>query len=229
MIRTQSLENFQRWSRLSAMPNVIYIHGANADSDNFNYFKLKLPEHDSIAPNYDMSEDPFDLVMGFKRQKEKAFGNEPVVIVGHSFGGILASWYASVNPGIVSHLVTIATPWEGTPVARIFGYFWRNADVFKNTMPGATVLAMLQEKKFEGPHTNIICTRGANPVAGIGGKANDGMISCDSQGKTPPGFKNTQTHHIEAGHSGVLLNNNVTGLLQAIITGETDERLVDTE
>ena len=40
------------------MHNVIYIHGANADSDNFNYYKLKLPEHDSIAPNYDMSEDP---------------------------------------------------------------------------------------------------------------------------------------------------------------------------
>ena len=86
--------------------------------------------------------------------------------------------------------------------------------------------AELQEKKFNGPHTNIICTRGANPVAGIGGKANDGMISCDSQSKTPPGFKNTKTHHIEAGHSGVLLNNNVTELLQEIFTGVDDERLV---
>jgi len=211
------------------MPNVIYIHGANADSDNFNYYKLKLPEHKSIAPNYDMSEDPFDLVMAFKNRKDKEFGDEKVILVGHSFGGILASWYAGVLPEHVSHLVTIATPWEGTPVARIFGYFWRNSDVFKNTMPGATVLAMLQEKKFNGPHTNIICTRGANPVAGIGGKANDGMISCDSQSKTPAGFKNTQTHHIEAGHSGVLLNNNVTELLHKILIGDNNERLVDTE
>ena len=208
------------------MPNVIYIHGANADSDNFNYYKLKLPEHKSYAPNYDMSEDPFDLVMSFKNKAQREFEDEPVILVGHSFGGILASWYASVLPEQVSHLVTIATPWEATPVARIFGYFWRNADVFKNTMPGATVLAMLQEKKFNGPHTNIICTRGANPVAGIGGKANDGMISCDSQSKTPPGFKNTKTHHIEAGHSGVLLNNNVTELLQEIFTGVDNERLV---
>lgn len=211
------------------MPNVIYIHGANADSDNFNYYKLKLPEHKSIAPNYDMSEDPFDLVMAFKNRKDKEFGDEKVILVGHSFGGILASWYAGVLPEDVSHLVTIATPWEGTPVARIFGYFWRNSDVFKNTMPGATVLAMLQEKKFNGPHTNIICTRGANPVAGIGGKANDGMISCDSQSKTPAGFKNTQTHHIEAGHSGVLLNNNVTEMLHKILIGDNNERLVDTE
>jgi len=211
------------------MPNVIYIHGANADSDNFNYYKLKLPEHKSIAPNYDMSEDPFDLVMAFKNRKDKEFGDEKIILVGHSFGGIIASWYASVFQEHVSHLVTIATPWEGTPVARIFGYFWRNSDVFKNTMPGATVLAMLQEKKYNGPHTNIICTRGANPVAGIGGKANDGMISCDSQSKTPAGFKNTQTHHIEAGHSGVLLNNTVTEMLHKILIGDNNERLVDTE
>ena len=211
------------------MHNVIYIHGANADSDNFNYYKVKLPEHNSYTPNYDMSEDPFDLVMAFKSKAEKEFDNEPITLVGHSFGGIIASWYASVFPDHVNHLVTIATPWDGTPVARIFGYFWRNADVFKNNMPGATVLSMLQEKKYAGPHTNIICTRGANPVAGIGGKANDGMISCDSQSKTPPGFKNTQTHHIEAGHSGVLLNNNVTELLQNILVDNTDERLVDTE
>ncbi len=212
------------------MPNVIYIHGANADSDNFNYYKLTIPEHKSIAPNYDMTDDPFDLVMSFKRMKIRDLGEEPAVIVGHSFGGILGAWFASVCPEHVKHLITIATPWEGTPVARIFGYFWRNQDVFKNTMPGATVLAMLQEKKYDGPHTNIICTRGANPVAGIGGKANDGMISCDSQSKTPPSFKMTNTHHIEAGHSGVLLNNNVVEILSSIIHGEINEkRLVDTE
>ena len=92
--------------------------------------------------------------------------------------------------------------------------------VFQNTKPGADVLALLQEKNFNGKHTNIICTRGSNPVAGLGGKANDGMISCDSQGATPPGFKNTQNITIEAGHSEVLLNNTVTDLLQNIIFEE---------
>ena len=56
------------------------------------------------------------------------------------------------------------------------------------------------------------------------------MISCDSQSKTPPSFKMTNTHHIEAGHSGVLLNNNVVEILSSIIHGEINEkRLVDTE
>ena len=81
-------------------------------------------------------------------------------------------------------------------------------------------MALLQEKNFNGKHTNIVCTRGANPVAGLGWggeKANDGMISVDSQSATPPGFKNTQNLTIEAGHSEVLLNNTVTDLLQEII------------
>ena len=73
--------------------------------------------------------------------------------------------------------------------------------VCQKTKPGAEVLSLLQEKNFNGKHTNIICTRGSNPVAGLGGKANDGMISCDSQGATPLGFKNTQNITIEAGHS----------------------------
>ena len=54
----------------------------------------------------------------------------------------------------------------------------------------------------------------------LGGKANDGMISCDSQGATPPGFKNTQNVYIEAGHSEILLNNDVTDMLQEIIFEE---------
>ena len=202
------------------MKNVVYLHGANASPENFNYYTLKMPEHPFIAPAYDMEDDPFDIVEILRIKKEREFGKEPVVIVGHSFGGLIASWYASVYPKRVKHLVTIATPWQGTPVARIFGYFWRNAKVFQNTKPGAEVLALLQEKNFNGKHTNIVCNRGANPVAGLGGKANDGMITVDSQSATPPGFKNTQNVTIEAGHSEVLLNNFVTDLLQKIIFEE---------
>ena len=167
-----------------------------------------------------MDEDPFDLVEILRIRKEREFGKEPVYLVGHSFGGLLAAWYASVYPKRVKHLVTIATPWQGTPVARIFGYFWRNSQMFQNTRPGAEVLQLLQEKTFNGGHTNIVCTAGSNPVAGLGGKANDGMITVDSQGATPPKFKNSKNITIEAGHSSVLLNNSVTDLLQKIIFEE---------
>jgi len=199
------------------MENIIYIHGANASSDSFNYYLLNFPEHNILKINYSMDDDPFDIVDSIKNKKQRMFPKQKVHIIGHSFGGLLASWYASVYNKDVKNLITIATPWEGTPVARIFGFFWRNAKVFQNTKPGAEVLEFLQDKSYNGKHINIVCTRGANPVAGIGGKANDGMITCDSQSATPPKFKNTENTYIEAGHSEVLLNNNVTDILQKII------------
>ena len=199
------------------MKNVIYLHGANADPDNFNYYTLKMPEHPFFAPAYDMEQDPYDLVEHVRMQKEREWGKQKVVLVGHSFGGLLASWYASVYPNKVDHLITIATPWQGTPVARILSMTFRNRKVFDNTKPGAHVLRLLQEKTFTGKHTNIVCTGGANPLAGLGGHANDGMISVSSQSATPPKFKKTQNIYIEAGHSGVLLNNDVTQILQDII------------
>ena len=199
------------------MKNIIYLHGANASPDNFNYYTLKLPEHNYISPEYNMEEDPYDLVELIRLRKQRELGKQKVILVGHSFGGLLASWYASVYPRSVEHLVTIATPWEGTPVARVLSMIFRNKKVFENTKPGAEVLSLLQEKTFNGVHTNIVCTSGSNPLAGLGGKANDGMISVDSQLSTPAKFKNSQNFTIEAGHSGVLLNNTVTDMLQKIL------------
>lgn len=200
-------------------PKVLYIHGANASPDNFNYYKLILPEHDYIAPMYDMEDDPFDVVDSLNRKVKREFGDSKIIVVGHSFGGLISAWYSAINPKQISHLITIASPWQGTPVARIFGYFFRNSKMFQNVRPGAEVLSLLQQKTFCGLHTNIVCTQGGNPVAGMGGQANDGMVSVDSQSSTPPLFKQTENVFIEAGHSGVLLNNNVTNLLEKIYNG----------
>ena len=54
----------------------------------------------------------------------------------------------------------------------------------------------------------------------MGSQANDGMISVASQSATPPKFTTTKNHYIETGHSGVLLNNTATDLLNKFIFGE---------
>jgi len=200
--------------------NILYIHGANASPDNFNYYKLLLPKHNCITPSYNMDDNPFDVVEDINRKVNREFGSSPITVVGHSFGGLIGAWYSSVNSSRIQSLITIACPWEGTPAARIFGYFFRNAEVFKHTRPGAQVLHLLQDKVFKGIHHNIVCTGGGNPVAGMGSQANDGMVSVASQSATPSKFTMTKNHYIDTGHSGVLLNNTATNLLNKFIFGD---------
>ena len=62
--------------------NILYLHGANAHPDNFNYYKLLLPEHNSIAPTYNMDDNPFDVVDFVTRKVNREFGNKPIVVIG---------------------------------------------------------------------------------------------------------------------------------------------------
>ena len=41
----------------------------------------------------------------------------PIVLVGHSQGGLAALRYAVDHPGQVRHVVTVGTPWNGAPLA----------------------------------------------------------------------------------------------------------------
>ena len=67
------------------MKNVIYLHGANADPDNFNYYTLKMPEHPFFAPAYDMEQDPYDLVEYIRMQKRKGMGQRQSCTSGSQF------------------------------------------------------------------------------------------------------------------------------------------------
>ena len=51
----------------------------------------------------------------------KETGREDLTLIGHSMGGLVSSWYATklAKKGTVRDLITIASPLEGTPMARI--------------------------------------------------------------------------------------------------------------
>jgi pimeloyl-ACP methyl ester carboxylesterase len=48
-------------------------------------------------------------------------GRSDLILIGHSMGGLVASWYATklAKPNTVTDLITIASPLYGTPVAKI--------------------------------------------------------------------------------------------------------------
>jgi triacylglycerol lipase len=51
----------------------------------------------------------------------KETGRTDLILIGHSMGGLVSSWYAThfATPGTVTDLITIASPLSGTKIARI--------------------------------------------------------------------------------------------------------------
>lgn len=72
----------------------------------------------------------------------KETGREDLILVGHSMGGLLSSWYATkmAKPNTVTDVITIASPLKGTPMAHLG--LGRNA---REMLPKKPFILELQE------------------------------------------------------------------------------------
>jgi pimeloyl-ACP methyl ester carboxylesterase len=93
-------------------------------------------------------------VVGELRELQRSSGGMPVAIVGHSMGGLVArAALAAGGPGLVSRIVTIASPHHGTALARLF----RSAPA-RQMRPGSSWLQALnagQQGSWPVPVTSI--------------------------------------------------------------------------
>ncbi len=93
------------------------------------YFQKKWLEALGLGPIYTIHfKFPFQSIRTYAEQvKVKAeeiareTGRDDLILIGHSMGGLVASWYALklAKRGQVTHLITLGSPLHGTPVARI--------------------------------------------------------------------------------------------------------------
>jgi len=86
--------------------------------------------------NYDglLTNDPEKGVDDYAREKvslkikqiKALTKSDSVILIGHSMGGLIAGFYAehvAQKDGVnVEHVVSIATPWQGTPIV---DFFWK--------------------------------------------------------------------------------------------------------
>ncbi|GAA2786788.1 hypothetical protein GCM10010441_09850 [Kitasatospora paracochleata] len=72
----------------------------------------------------------------------RAHPGRPVVLVGHSLGGLIARYYVQRlgGDGLVPHVVTLATPHQGTDVARLPTPF----PITRQLRPGSDLMAELR-------------------------------------------------------------------------------------
>lgn len=152
---------------------LVYIHGANATSESFNYIRDKIGK--GIDINYD-SRNGFennlnDILTQLKDIKNIAF-------VAHSLGGIYALHIANAIPKQVSGAITISTPYGGAEVADYAKYFLPFSRLMRDIGPNSWVMKQANKIKIQHPWTNIVTIKGQSPFMT---EPNDGVVSITSQ------------------------------------------------
>lgn len=152
---------------------LVYIHGASATSDSFNYIRSKIG--DGIDINYD-SRNGFennlaDIMEQLKGAKDMAF-------VAHSLGGIYSLHIANAMPKQVVGAVTLSTPYGGAEVAEYAKFFLPFSRLMRDIGPNSWAFKQASKIKIQHPWTNVVTVKGQSPFMLA---HNDGVVTVASQ------------------------------------------------
>jgi pimeloyl-ACP methyl ester carboxylesterase len=152
---------------------LVYIHGASATSDSFNFIRSKLGK--GIDINYD-SRNGFEnnlaeIIAQLKDVKDIAF-------IAHSLGGIYALHVANAIPEQVVGAVTLSTPYGGAEVAEYAKYFLPFSRLMRDIGPNSWAFKQADKIKIQHPWTNIVTVKGQSAFMLA---HNDGVVTIASQ------------------------------------------------
>jgi pimeloyl-ACP methyl ester carboxylesterase len=152
---------------------LVYIHGASATSESFNYLRSKLGK--GIDINYD-SRNGFennlaDMLLALQDIKD-------IFFIAHSLGGIYSLHIANAIPKQVLGAVTLSTPYGGAEVADVAKYFLPFSRLMRDIGPSSWVMKQADKIKIQHPWTNVVTVKGQSAFIT---ESNDGVVTIDSQ------------------------------------------------
>lgn len=168
---------------------IVWLHGAYSASDSFNYFRENRDWGPEIIVEYDANGDLLKITDEIKKRIEKR-AKEPVNIIGHSLGGVIA--VALANQGLeVNKIVTMAAPYGG------LGAFWPPKTI------GAELCSLNRiTKTVAVEHQFYVSVAGHNPWFVL---QNDGVVTLTSQ----KAIKKANYIEVQSNHFEILLNKDV--------------------
>jgi pimeloyl-ACP methyl ester carboxylesterase len=182
--------------------NLVYIHGASATSESFNYIRSKLG--DGIAINYDSRN-------GFENNLKDILAQladvNDIAFIAHSLGGIYALHIANAIPSQVLGAVTLSTPYGGAEVADYAQYFLPFSRLMRDIGPNSWAMKQARKINIQHPWTNIVTTAGQSPFMIA---ANDGVVTINSQRH----HKDMELVEIDYNHYEVVLSDEVVELIK---------------
>lgn len=152
---------------------LVYIHGASATSDSFNYIRDKLGK--GIDINYD-SRNGFEN--NLNEMQAQLAGVKDIAFIAHSLGGVYSLHLANAIPEQVRGAVTLSTPYGGAEVAEVVKFFLPFSRLMRDIGPSSWAMKQADKIKIQHPWTNIVTVKGQSPFMH---EPNDGVVTIASQ------------------------------------------------
>ena len=151
---------------------LVYIHGASATSESFNYIRSKLGN--GIDINYD-SRNGFEN--NLKEMQAQLAGVKDIAFIAHSLGGVYSLHLANAIPEQVRGAVTLSTPYGGAEVAEVVKFFLPFSRLMRDIGPSSWAMKQADKIKIQHPWTNIVTVKGQSPFMH---EHNDGVVTIAS-------------------------------------------------
>lgn len=172
--------------------NLVYIHGASATGDSFNYIRQHLTHPDEIVIEYD-SQNGFDR--NLTDMKNIVSNIDNIVFVCHSLGGIYALHLADAFPDHILGAVTMSTPYGGAESADYAKYFLPFNRLLRDIGPSSDPMKTASRVQLQHPWLNVVTTRGDSPWIM---QPNDGVVTVNSMRHRPEmQFEELYINHYE--------------------------------
>jgi len=181
---------------------LVYIHGASATSESFNYIRSKLGN--GIDVNYDSRNGFENNLKDILTQLDDV---ENMAFVAHSLGGIYALHIANAIPDQVVGAVTLSTPYGGAEVADYAKYFLPFSRLMRDIGPSSWAFKQADKIKIQHPWTNIVTVKGQSPFMLA---HNDGVVTVASQKH----HEDMELVEVDYNHYEVVLSDEVVKLIQ---------------
>jgi pimeloyl-ACP methyl ester carboxylesterase len=154
---------------------IVYIHGASATGDSFNYIRSHLSQYTDIVVQYDSNNGFFNNLELLKQQLQD---ESKLFFIGHSLGGIYALHLYHEFQEKIMGAVTISTPYGGAESADYTKYILPFNRLLRDIGPNSTPFRELRDVEVKIPWTNIVTTAGKSPWII---QDNDGVVTIKSQ------------------------------------------------
>ena len=182
--------------------NLVYIHGANATSESFNYIKSKLGN--GLDINYD-SRNGFEN--NLKDMQSTLKDCKDIVFVAHSLGGIYSLHLANLMPTSIKGAVTLSTPYGGAEVADYAQYFLPFSRLMRDIGPSSWVMRQADKIQIQHPWTNVVTVKGQSPFMV---EPNDGVVTIASMKH----HANMELVEVDYNHYEVVLSDKIVDIIK---------------